>query len=264
MSHGAQCYLVSFLKTAERAALPFLCLTALAAGAEEPPPSPSAPAWRAWAGGGLALQSYSLDTPSGNNVKLPLKAGPMLAAGAEHFPEALPSVFLEAERASFSFPAVAGVSTTETSVSQLELRAGARIGLAGGFHVRPAWFWRRREAGETRPIALMTGSVAHGLALEGGFRVQAESVIANEISARIYLPVYSREETQQTGFSQSKLRLGLRYRGTYSLNHGFSMFFAPELQLEQNTYNGTGTRSVRDARERWVTLALPLTLEGNF
>lgn len=217
-----------------------------------------------WISAGPSFSSYSLETSSQNNIKLPITRGVSQGLGIAYKTSATDRIRLLIRKNETEFATISGVTTTPLNVEDREGRLGYAAGIGRGFNLTTSYRYHDRQVREISPIAVMTGSVAHGLHLEVGWSNEQKNKWSISMRAGIFTPISFKEKFQETGKSRIRLYSDAGMQLMYSMGKGFEIGFSPSASIEYRAYSGVLNRAVRDAKERWIEFVAPVQLSASF
>lgn len=209
---------------------------------------------------GPVSTTYRMESASGHNVRLAGTIGYRLGLMAAYQASGTLTLELQLSRKRTEFAPLSGITSMPLEVKEQQVDLASRHSIGEGFYIRPSYRFQYREAREVSPVAVVTSAVTHGLGIGLGVQVIAAGKWKVDIWAGAYVPVYYLEKFQRTGGSTFRGGIEAQNRFQYMLGPKFGVGLAPKFSLLFHSYSGTGERSVRDASERWLELALPVEL----
>lgn len=211
--------------------------------------------------GGAQLSSYSLAGENGYFAKLPLTVGSLLGARVAVRPRNWPRIGLSAERVVTDFPIVPGVTTAAISLSELNFSLDGEF-TSGQFSFRPGYRIHKRKLGA--PYRLIPGSEQHGPFVRVIY-IPLQSADWNaSVFADLFFPISYSENDVSSG--SSKLRYAVIVGGLlfYRLSKSFELGTSPKFSYFFTSFSGTGSRSISNVKESWISVSVPLEVRYAF
>ncbi|MGE3263143.1 MAG: tetratricopeptide repeat protein [Bacteriovoracia bacterium] len=211
--------------------------------------------------GGAQLSSYSLSGENGYFAKLPLTVGSLLGARVAVRPRNWPRIGLSAERVATDFPIVPGVTTAAISLSELNISLDGEF-TSGQFSFRPGYRIHKRKLGA--PYRLVPGSEQHGPFVRVIYIPLQSAEWNASVFADLFFPISYSENDVSSG--SSKLRYAVVVGGSLfcRLSKSFELGTSPKFSYFYTSFSGTGSRSVSNVKESWISVSVPLEVRYAF
>lgn len=213
---------------------------------------------------GAGGASYNL-TSQGFNVYLPLSFGTLAGAFAGY--KIVDSAFkfemiYTNQRTSFSN--ISSVSPSNLSVSVDDYSFGAGFDLSSVWSVYAGYRFKNRSATRTTPQDVVSSVVSSGPwgAAEYGRGVNETDKIKVRLSA--FFPNYYDETSTSSGYSNFSYNLRLQTQYRREVRPDLFASLGLWVEYDSSSFSGTGTRLTTDAREGFLKVYIPLTLEVEF